>query len=343
MTKTNVETKLPGLIDLQVNGHGGIDFNDPSLHVEDVQRVCQLLKAEDVVGFLPTLITNDYDSIESRATTILSADPMAGAEILGLHLEGPFISPQDGARGAHNAQWVHKPDFDWIRRLHDLTDGRSRILTCSPEWQDSARFIEEVCRLGIRVAIGHTLASHEQILEAVDAGASLSTHLGNGLPAMLSRHPNPLWSQLSEDRLWASLIGDGFHLPAEVFRTILKVKGDRAFLVSDSTQFAGMKPGRYQTLIGGDVVLSDSSRLYMCENERLLAGSAMSLRQIIDKMASTGLMNFLDAWELGSVRPWKYLGLHGSPPEISVVRAEMFTCPYGQRKPNPPCFSLKFR
>jgi len=320
MTETAVKTKLPGLIDLQVNGHGGIDFNDPSLRVEDVQHVCQLLKTEGVVGFLPTLITNDYDSIEARAKTILSADPMAGADILGLHLEGPFISPQDGARGAHDPQWIRKPDLDWIRHLHDLTDGRIRILTVSPEWQDSARFVEEVCRLGIRVAIGHTLASYEQILEAVDAGASLSTHLGNGLPATLPRHPNPLWSQLPEDRLWASLIGDGFHLPAEVFKTILKIKGDRAFLVSDSTQFAGMKPGRYRTLIGGDVMLTDSSRLYMCENERLLAGSAMSLRQIIDKMVSTGWMDFLDAWELGSVRPWKYLGSKEPLQEILVTR-----------------------
>jgi len=307
---------LPGLIDLQVNGFGGVDFNDPSLCAGDVQRVCSLLKAEDVVGFLPTLVTNDFDLMETLATTILSADSSAGADILGLHLEGPFISPQDGARGAHNARWVRQPDFDWIRRLHDLTDGRIRILTCSPEWENSARFIEDVCRLGIRVALGHTLATHEQILEAVDAGASLATHLGNGIPAMLPRHPNPLWSQLSEDRLWASLIGDSFHLPAEVFKTMLKVKGEQALLVSDSTQFAGMKPGRYQTLIGGDVVLTDSGRLSMQENDRLLAGSAMSLRQMIDKMVSSGQMNFLDAWQLGSVRPWQYLGATDTPPTI---------------------------
>lgn len=305
---SEISSTLPGLIDLQVNGFGGVDFNDSLLKPNDVEKICQLLRSEMVIGFLPTLITNDYESIEKQAKTILSVSNSGGAEILGLHLEGPFISPQDGARGAHPIQWIRKPDFDWVRKLYDLADGRIRILTCSPEWPGSARFIESVCRLGIRVAIGHTIASHEQIMEAVDAGATLSTHLGNGLPGVLPRHPNPLWSQLSEDRLWASLIGDGFHLPDEVFRTILKVKRQHAFLVSDCTQFSGMQPGRYKTLIGGDVMLTNSRRLCMQNNEHLLAGSAMSLRQMIDIIVTVGQMSFQDAWELGSVRPWQYLG-----------------------------------
>lgn len=334
MIITEPPTILPGLIDLQVNGFRGVDFNDPSLRAEDVERVCRFLKMEGVVGFLPTLVANADDRVEVLAKTILSVNDSPGAEILGLHLEGPFISPEDGARGAHARKWIRKPDFDWIRRLHDLTTGRIRLLTCSPEWPDSARFIESVCRLGIRVAIGHTLASHEQIIEAVDAGASLSTHLGNGLPAMLPRHPNPLWSQLSEDRLWASLIGDAFHLPPEVFQTILKVKKNRAFLISDSTQFAGMRPGRYRTFIGGDVVLTDDSRLYMHEDENLLAGSAMSLRQMIDAISSTCRMSFLDAWELGSARPWEYLGEARPLPTIEFTSPEPLRA--GRRKPTEP-------
>lgn len=316
MIQSEKPTSLPGLVDLQVNGFGGVDFNNPALRPDEVRNVCRLLKTEGMVAFLPTLITNDLVLIEQQAKTILSVDDPTGAAILGLHLEGPFISPLDGARGAHAPEWVRKPDFDWLRRLHDRTDGRIRLLTCSPEWKDSSRFIESVCRLGIRVAIGHTVASHEQIMEAVEAGASLSTHLGNGLPAMLPRHPNPIWSQLSEDRLWASLIGDGFHLPPEVFQTFLKVKKNRAFLISDSTQFAGMKPGRYRSLIGGDVVLTPSSRLYMHHDERLLAGSAMSLRNMIDVIVSAGLMDFVEAWELGSVRPWEYLGETGPLPSV---------------------------
>ena len=320
MSQPKTASTWPGLVDLQVNGFGGIDFNSPSLQAADAEKVCRLLRSEGVVAFLPTLITNDFSRIESLAKTILaaecSADDSTGARILGLHLEGPFISPHDGARGAHPLEWVCKPDFDQLRRLHDKLDGRIRILTCSPEWDGSPQFIEAVCKLGIRVALGHTMASHKQITEAIDAGASLSTHLGNAIPAMLPRHPNPIWSQLSDDRLWASLIGDGFHLPSEVLKTMLKVKGRQAFLVSDSTQFAGMKPGRYQTLIGGDVVLTKSGRLSMSHDERLLAGSAMSLRRMIETLALTDWLSFSDAWELGSVRPWQYLGETAPLPTI---------------------------
>lgn len=319
INKKDSPVPLPGLIDLQVNGFQQIDFNHPSLQTQDVQRACRLLANEAVVGFLPTLVTNDYAQIERSIQTILAADDSIGAKILGIHLEGPFISPIDGARGAHDLKWVRKPDFDWIRRINDQTGGKIRLLTCSPEWDDSARFIESVCREGIKVAIGHTFASHRQISEAVDAGASLSTHLGNGIPTQLPRHPNPIWSQLADERLWASLIGDALHLPPEVFRTILKIKQDKAFLISDSTQFTGMKPGRYRSLIGGDVILTENSRLYMHGNENLLAGSAMSLRKMIDVIASTCSMDFNDVWKLGSIRPWQYLGYPDSPPMITTT------------------------
>jgi N-acetylglucosamine-6-phosphate deacetylase len=318
MIKFDMPLKRPGLVDLQVNGFCGVDFNGLSLEKRDVERVCRLLKTEGVVGFLPTLVTNDPTAIESLASTILDADDSSGAKILGLHLEGPFISVQEGARGAHALQWIRPPDIDWIRHIHDRTDGRIRLLTCSPEWSGSAAFIEAVCRLGIRVAIGHTMASDEHIREAVCAGATLSTHLGNGIPATLPRYPNPIWSQLSEDRLWASVIGDGFHLPREVFSTILKIKGDKALLVSDSTQFAGMEPGRYRTLIGGNVMLTETAKLYMCEDERLLAGSAMSLRQEVETLVFSGWMDMKSAWELASIRPWQFLGETAPLPTIEI-------------------------
>lgn len=309
----NKTLTLPGLVDLQVNGFDGVDFNRLPLAAEDVRRVCRLLGDEGAVAFLPTLITNDLAVLQTLAQTILdAADSLpadfSGARIPGLHLEGPFISPRNGARGAHPEHWVRRPDLDWLRRLHDTTQGRIRIMTLSPEWDGAAPFIEAACAMGIRVAIGHTLADRRQIADAVQAGATLSTHLGNGIPALLPRHPNPIWSQLAEDRLWASLIGDGFHLPREVFDVFRAVKGDKALLVSDSTEFAGLKPGRYESLIGGQVVLTPEGCLHMAEDEVLLAGSAMSLRTMIDTLARRGWMDFESAWQLGSVRPWSYLG-----------------------------------
>ncbi|MCL1888318.1 MAG: N-acetylglucosamine-6-phosphate deacetylase, partial [Kiritimatiellaeota bacterium] len=261
-----------GLVDLQVNGYAGVDFNTPGLSVEDVRRARRLLRDEGITAFLPTLITNDLVVIERLADTLLAADDdsSSGAEILGLHLEGPFISPHDGARGAHPAAWVRPPDAEWLKRFQDRCAGRVRLVTFSPEWDDAPRFVEVARALGIRVAIGHTLATRAQIRDAVAAGATLSTHLGNALPPLLPRHPNPIWSQLAEDDLAVSLVGDGFHLPREFIETVLKVKGENAFLVSDCTRFAGMAPGRYTTPIGGDVVLTPEGRLHLAADERLL-------------------------------------------------------------------------
>ncbi|MDR2706282.1 MAG: hypothetical protein LBC02_10940 [Planctomycetaceae bacterium] len=310
--------KFPGLVDLQVNGFGGIDFNSPMLRTDEVEEACRLLYAEGVVAFLPTLVTNDFEVIESLARTILAADDSLGATILGLHLEGPFISPHPEARGAHTATWICAPDINRIRRMQNIFQNKIKLLTFSPEWHGSAKFIEEVCGLGIRVAIGHTMATPEEITQAADAGATLSTHLGNGIPTLLPRHPNPIWSQLAEDRLWVSLIGDGFHLSRDIFQTIIKVKRKKAFLVSDSTKFAGMKPGKYQSLIGGDVVLTAEGKLSMAENENLMAGSAMSLRMMIESLTRNGWLNFKEAWKLGSIRPWRYLGERGCPESVDV-------------------------
>ncbi|MCL2742660.1 MAG: N-acetylglucosamine-6-phosphate deacetylase [Planctomycetaceae bacterium] len=300
-------TEITGLIDLQVNGFGGVDFNDVLLSKADVETACKLLADEDVAGFLPTLITNSFENIEALAAVILSADDSCGAKILGLHLEGPFISPQDGARGAHPPEFIRPPSIDFVKQLQDKTDGKIRIVTFSPEWDNAAIFTEQLRLLGIHPAIGHTSATQEQIEEVVDAGADLSTHLGNGIQPMLPRHPNPIWSQLADDRLAVSLIGDGFHLPREVFQTVLKVKGKKAFLVSDSTKFAGMKPGKYQTHIGGDVILTEQGQLHLEHDNRLLAGSAMSLKQIVQTLVMNGWLSYTDALEMASVRPLEFL------------------------------------
>ena len=311
----------PGLVDLQVNGFAGIDFNSELLTPDDVCSVCRQLRRESVVAFLPTLITNTPDVLEKLIKTIINTPAEEGAEILGIHLEGPFISPMPGARGAHPEEWIREPCLDEVRKYQDLAQGKIRLITLSPEWPDSHRFIERLCEMGIRVAIGHTLATSEQIREAVQAGATLATHLGNGIPAQLARHPNPIWSQLAEDRLWISAIGDGFHLPQEVFAVFEKVKKEKMLLVSDSTQFAGMTPGRYCSHIGGDVVLSQDGKLAMADEPQLLAGSAMSLRKMIDRLAENGWLSFETAWEMGSMRPWQFLG---ETRPLEMVHATVF-------------------
>ncbi len=306
-----IPTQPPvGLVDLQVNGFAGIDFNSETLTVDQVERICFELQRESVEFFLPTLVTNDPEVVERNVRVIVAAKNRDAAAMVGFHLEGPFISPQPGARGAHPPQWIRPPDLEWVKRIHDTAEGSVRILTLSPEWEGSSRFIESVVALGIRVAIGHTLATPEQIAEAVSAGATLATHLGNGIPAMLPRHPNPIWSQLAQDALWTSVIGDGFHLSRDVFQVIHRVKKGKMLLVSDSTQFAGMTPGRYHTLIGGEVVLTPEGKLHPVDDASLFAGSAMSLQRMIETLTRDGWLSREEAWTLGSTVPWEYLRSH---------------------------------
>ncbi len=300
---------LPGLIDLQVNGFGGIDFNDVSLTTEQVAEACRFLAAEYVTGFLPTVITNGPKQTETLLRVIADTESNSGAKILGIHLEGPFISPLDGARGAHPKEHVRPPDIELLKRFQHVADGKIRLLTLSPEWEGSAKLIEYCRNENILVAIGHTQATDVQIREAIAAGATLSTHLGNGLPPTIPRHGNPVWSQLADDRLWASVIGDGFHLPRPVFDVIRKVKGKNVFLVSDCTKFAGMEPGQYRTPIGGEVVLAPEGRLHLASDERILAGSAFSLRRMVETLAACGWTTFDEAWALASDAPRRFLGI----------------------------------
>ncbi len=312
---------LPGLVDLQINGFGGVDFNDLALTADGVREAARLLAAEGVTAFLPTIITNAVETTERLLRTISNVESTDGAAIVGVHLEGPFISPTDGARGAHPKEHVVPPDFELFQRFQEAAGGRIRLLTLSPEWDGSSAFIERCRATNVLVAIGHTQADDVQIREAVAAGATLSTHLGNGLPPTIPRHGNPIWSQLAEEKLWASVIADGFHLPESVFRVIQKVKGEKLILVSDSTKFAGMSPGRYRTPIGGEVVLTPEGRLHLAADERLLAGSAFSLRQMVETLWSRGWTTLEEAWRLASENPCRFLRLE-NPGTVNVRASE---------------------
>ena len=318
-TQQKIFWQWSGLADWQVNGFKGVDFNSPELTVEQVQTASEALAAEGISFYMPTIITGDIGTMERLILVITQAaksQTVNAARIVGLHLEGPFISPLDGARGAHPKQHVRAPDVQLLERWQELAGGMIRLLTLSPEWPNCDRMIKCACELGMRVAIGHTMATTEQIAATVAAGASLSTHLGNGIPAMLPRHPNPIWDQLAQPELWASVIADGFHLPRSVFDVFRRAKGSRLFLVSDCTEFAGMSPGTYKSPIGGEVVLTAEGCLHLAENPLLLAGSALSLRQIVEKTVENGWLSPEEAWNLAAVRPWEFLG--EQPPEGAI-------------------------
>lgn len=316
----------PGLVDLQINGYGGYDLNTLPIDEHRVIHVTKGLWKEGVTTYFPTIITNTDEAIES-ALRLISAVCSRYEDlercIGGIHLEGPFISPEDGPRGAHPKDYVKEPDWALFQRWQEAADGRIKIITLSPEWPGAAEFIRKCTESGVIVSIGHTAATPEQIREAVHAGARMSTHLGNGAHLMLPRHPNYIWEQLAQDDLWSCMIADGFHLPESVLKVIMRVKGERALLVSDAVSFSGLEPGEYTSHIGGNVVLTPEGKLHLAENPNLLAGSAQTLKWGIEQLIKTGLCPLSEAWEMASIRPAQLVNLPGGSGLVEGAPADL--------------------
>ncbi len=238
-----------GFIDIQVNGYRGHDYSSDDFTKDDIYAMVSMLAASGTMRHVPTIITGPRETILKNLRIIaqtLAEDPQLRLSIPGVHLEGPHISPLDGARGAHSQRYVRKPDLQELADWQEAAQGAIKLVTLAPETEGAEAYIREAVKMGIRVAIGHSLAEPEHIDAAVKAGATLSTHLGNGSPAMLPRLINPIWSQLSRDELYASLISDGYHLPPAVLKVFARAKGlERIVLVSDVGTMGGLPLGRY--------------------------------------------------------------------------------------------------
>ncbi len=302
----------PGLIDLQMNGYGGQWFSDRDLTPEKVARVVHTMDAFGVAQFCPTVITESFDVLAHAMRTIVATcdqSPEIARQIAGIHLEGPYISPKDGIRGAHPLQHCRKPDWDEFKRLQEAADGRIRILTMSVEFDRSPEFIRHVADSGVVVSIGHTAAEPDQIRAAVDAGARMSTHLGNGSAATLHRHRNYLWPQLADDRLTAGLIADGHHLPAEVVKTFVRAKTpERCILVSDMSGMAGLPPGRYDNKLCESEILPDG-RLVVAGQRETMAGASLPIGTGIANVMRFAGVTLRQAVAMAVDNPAKLLGI----------------------------------
>jgi N-acetylglucosamine-6-phosphate deacetylase len=300
----------PGLVDLQVNGCAEFDFNAEVLEGDAVRGASLHLAAHGVTSFLPTLVTGPEERITSSLGTIAeSIATCEGARISGIHLEGPFISPESGPRGAHDERFVRPPDWQLFERWQESAQGAIRIVTLAPEWPGALEFIDSCVGAGVLVAIGHTAADNDRIREAVAAGAQLSTHLGNGCHPTIPRHTGYFWAQLGCDELYASLIADGVHLSRDVLSVLLRTKGELAIVVSDSVSSAFETPGEYESPIGSSVVLTSDGRLQLASDPDLLAGSMYLLDDAVGYLVRTGLADLAEAWEMCSTRPARLLRL----------------------------------
>ncbi len=300
----------PTLFDIQVNGYGGLNLQGDKVKPEDFVRIGERLAASGVSHWIPTLITGAQSDMEHGCRVFAEAlqDKSVARAVPGMHLEGPYISPMDGPRGAHTKGHVRKPSIREFDRLLKATDGKITYTTVAPEVDGAIAYIKAVVQRGVVVSLGHHNATADQIARAVDAGARLCTHLGNGMAAQIQRHFNPIWPQLADDRLACSFIADLQHLPEPVLKTFVRAKGPaKTILTSDVVHVTGLKPGRYD-LGGVSVELKPSGRICLTGTE-LLAGSSLELLQGVVNAAEHTDLTLEQAFASASTVPAKLLGL----------------------------------
>ena len=271
-----------GLVDIQINGFAGVDFGDPALKPNALIGILEPLFSTGVTCFLPTLTTNRIDAL-ARQFQLLEQTRQESLQfarcVPGYHLEGPWLSPGP-SHGAHDPALMRPPSWSDFEELQRAAGGRIRLVTLAPELDGAPAFIERATKAGVRCAVGHTDGNAHDIQQAVTAGATVATHLGNGCPQKLDRHTAPFWAQLAHDTLLPGLICDGFHLTSEMIKIVSRVKGlDRCCLVTDAIAAALMPPGIYQIgtmqaelLPSGQVVRLDRASM---------AGAALTMNRAV--------------------------------------------------------------
>jgi len=319
----------PGLFDLQVNGYGGVSFTSLTITSRQVGEVIRNLACHGIAQVCPTLVTASHAELVHGLTTLDAAcqtDPLVAAMVPGIHLEGPWLSGEDGPRGAHPRQHIRPADWQEFEVLQRAAGGRIRLTTIAPEVTGAEAFISRAVATGVRVSLGHTAATPAQIDAAVTAGATLSTHLGNGCAVQMPRHPNPIWEQLGDTRLTACVIADGHHLPASVVRSIVRAKGAlQTVLTCDASGWAGCTEGRYQTPMG-EIEITAGGRIGVAGHPHLLAGSGATTEICVQTAVRMGACTLPQAFEMASRNPARALGFReyrlmpGDPAHLLLYR-----------------------
>lgn len=314
---------VPGLVDLQVNGYIGVDFSSDELTEADCVRAARCMLERGCTAFLPTVITSSPERYARNLPLlgrVIRREEFAG-RLLGIHLEGPFISAADGVRGVHNAEWIREPDVGLLDKMIDWADGLIKLLTIAADVEGAADLARHASTRGITVGLGHQDADAEQLADLADAGARMLTHLGNGMPLTVGRHDNVIWSGLANDALYAALITDGHHLPAEVIKVMIRAKGpDKCVIVSDASPLAGMGPGDYRTL-GNKARLEASGYLHNPETGYMV-GSSATLIDCMNYLASLRLVHPQDLLAMAWDNPLSLLNVESD--EVASVAGLYF-------------------
>ncbi|MCY0898030.1 MAG: N-acetylglucosamine-6-phosphate deacetylase [Firmicutes bacterium] len=300
---------IPGLTDIQVNGVDSIDFNQVTLTPNDVRQAVDILIQHGVTRCCPTVITRpreDTEAILRVLATACARDGRVDAAVAGIHLEGPYLSAEDGPRGAHQREWIRDPDWEEFWGWQRAAEGRIRLVTVAPERRGARGFIRQATAIGVIVALGHHAADDDDIMDAVQAGARLVTHFGNGAHPVLPRHPNYLWTQLAHPDLWLSVIGDGIHLPASVLQVVFRQKPHRVMLISDLIADPRVDDEGVMRAIGQQVTTVEE-RVGLWNAPQLLAGSCTPLSEVL--LRTVGMVGDLaGVLEAATVTPGRLLG-----------------------------------
>ena len=302
----------PGLIDIQVNGFAGVDYNSPDTGLGEIARSIEVIKASGVTRFYPTVITGSNSNIRGSLVNLARAkrELSTGPTMPGFHVEGPWISAVDGPRGAHPLEHVRPATISEFEEFQEAAEGNIRLITLAPESGGALPVIEYLVKHGVVVSIGHTGASPEQVQDAIGAGATMSTHLGNGAHAIIQRHPNYIIEQMAADELCAGLIADGIHLPPSFLKVAVRAKGlDRSILVTDAVSPAGCEPGVFR--VGHiEVRLSSDNSVRLTDSGRL-AGSALKMDHGVENIIKFTGVSLGQALRMATVNAAAGMGLRG--------------------------------
>lgn len=299
-----------GLVDLQVNGFAGIDFNaGAGLTGADIDTALEAALATGVTCLLPTIITATESQLAARFAALdaaITASALGGSMCPGYHLEGPFLNPAAGFAGCHPPAAMIAPDYALLERLERDLARPILLITIAPELPGAEAFIPRARAAGKLVAIGHSAADFRQTRRAAEAGISLATHLGNGLPQVLHKLANPIMAQLAEDRLMTSFIADGIHIPPEALKVLIRAAGPaRSLLVTDAVAAAAAPPGLYP--FAGMTVQRGADGTVRLPGQVGLAGSSLCLDAAMRNLVAWGIATPAEALDMACTRPSRLL------------------------------------
>jgi N-acetylglucosamine-6-phosphate deacetylase len=300
----------PGLFDIQMNGMLGHDLSEEDLDIEKIAAINGGLEQHGVLRWCPTICSNTAEIVERNLGVINQAVQRGAAPgIHCIHLEGHYVSTEEGYRGVHLPRFQRDPEAEEFDRWQRAAGGHIGLFSLAPERQGALEFIAKLRTEGVKVGLVHHHADHQTIRAAAAAGADLSSHLVNGCAPMINRQHNIIWSQLSLDELWASFIADGYHIPHYTLRAVIKAKGfERSILISDLSSLSGMPDGEYEAN-EMTVVLKDGGLWVKDKGTNLLSGAAKTLDLDVQFLTTEAGFPLEKALIMATVNPARYFGI----------------------------------